>query len=111
MAEKNVLKKLLGSKRRKEMWKHTQRIMAVLEKDVEVSSSYLIGSFTTKKRRPADVDLVVLIQSKEKNPKADWSVDLQISPDNKYGDKLLEDAKKWMKQKYGAKKSAVIRLK
>ena len=34
-----------------------------------------------------------------------------IAPDGRHGKFVLEDAKKWMKQKYGSKKSAVIRLK
>lgn len=106
-----IPKKLLKSKYRQEMWNHTRKIFADIEKTVPVSQAYLLGSFTTKKKRPADVDFLVLLQIKEKNINSNWSVDLQISPDNKYGQTVLEDAKKWMKQKYGAKNSSVIKIK
>jgi len=38
-------------------------------------------------------------------------VDLVISPNNRYGKDVLADAKKWMKQKYGIKKSTLFKLK
>jgi len=47
----------------------------------------------------------------KKKSKQKWSVDFQVVPDNKYGDWMLEECKKWMKYKYGARKSAVIKLK
>jgi len=43
--------------------------------------------------------------------KFNWSVDFVVAPDGKHGEYILEDAEKWMKQKYGTKKSAVIKLK
>lgn len=75
-----------------------------------ISSAYLLGSFTTKKRRPADVDFIIMLKAKDEKQK-NWSTDLVIIPDNKFGKLTLEDAEKWMKQKYGANKSTVIRLK
>lgn len=70
-----------------------------------------IWKLYNKKRRPADIDLILFVKVKEKNPKSKWLVDFPIVPDNKYGRMIFEDMKKWMKQKYGSKKSAVIRLK
>lgn len=55
--KQTIPKKLLQSKYRKEMWKHAQNIIKKLRKDLPISSVYLLGSFTTKKKRPADVDL------------------------------------------------------
>ncbi|MBI2598457.1 MAG: hypothetical protein HYW50_04645 [Candidatus Diapherotrites archaeon] len=106
-----IPKKFLKSKYRQEMWDQAQKMLANIEKNIPVSSAYLLGSFTTKKKRPADVDFLLLLQTKEKNDNFNWSIDLQISPDNKYGNKVFEDAKKWMKQKYGAKNSTVIKIK
>ena len=103
--------KLLNSKYRKEMWGNAQKILKSLEKTLPISSAYLLGSFTTKKRRPADVDFILLLQMKEDKHNSKWSVDLVLAPENKYGNFVLEDAKKWMKQKYGMKKSAIIKLK
>jgi len=106
-----ILKNLLNSKYRREMWDNTQKIIEKLEKTLPISSAYLLGSFTTKKRRPADVDLILLLKVRGKKQNSKWSLDLTLAPENKYGDFVLEDAKRWMKQKYGKNKSAVIRLK
>ncbi len=106
--QSKIPKSLLKSKYRKEMWKNSQQILKKLEKVIPVSSIYLFGSFATKKTRPADTDFIILV--KTKNQKGKWAVDLPIVPDNEYGQAVLEDAKKWMKQKYG-KKFAAVRLK
>jgi predicted nucleotidyltransferase len=108
--ELKIPKKLLGSDYRKETWKNSQKIISKLEKALPITSAYIMGSFTTKKKRPNDIDFIILLQTKEK-PKSKWSVDLVIAPDNEHGDLVLKDTKEWMKQKYGSKKSAVIRLK
>jgi hypothetical protein len=109
--KEDIPKKLLSSRYREEMWKNTSRIIKEIEKILPITSAHLLGSFTTKKKRPADVDVIVLLQTKNKNAHSAWSVDLVIAPDNKHGEAVLEDARRWMKQKYGAKKSAVIQLK
>ena len=106
-----IPKELLKSKYRKEMWNNSQKILKQLEKTLPISSAYLLGSFTTKKKRPADVDFILLLQMKDNNQNSKWSIDLVLAPENKYGNFVLGDAKKWMKQKYGTKKSAVIKLK
>ena len=105
-----VPKSLLKSKYRKDLWKESEKIIKDIEKVLPISSAYLMGSFASTKKRPADVDFIVLLKT-GKNNKTNWSVDLVIVPDNKHGDFILEDSKKWMKQKYGAKKSATIKIK
>lgn len=106
-----IPKELISSKYRKEMWTESQRVIKLLKKVLPVSSVYLMGSFTTKKKRPADVDFIILLKTKEKNRTKKWANDFVIVPDNDYGKEVLEDAIKWMKQKYGAKKSACIEIK
>lgn len=106
-----IPKELLRTRYRKEMWNNAQRILKKLEKTLPIESAYLLGSFTTPKKRPADVDVLLLLHLKEPKQKAAWSLDLVLTPNNTYGAFVLEDAKKWMKQKYGTKKSAVLRLK
>ncbi len=110
MQTHSIPKKILNSSYRKELWKHSQKFIKNIEKVVPISSVHLLGSFTTKKKRPADVDFIILLKTK-KNNKSKWSVDVVLAPDNSHGDYILEDAHKWMKQKYGSKKSAVIKLK
>ena len=103
-------KTLLQSSGRKEMWRNAKGVLKKLETVLPIKEVYLRGSFATNKKRPADVDFVILIKTKSrKNMK--WSVDFVVCPDNEYGDAVVKDASRWMKQKYGVKKSAFIRLK
>lgn len=55
------------------------------------------------------MDFIVMLKTPAERKNAKWSVDLVIVPDNKYGEKVLEDNKKWVKQRYGSK-SGHIRL-
>lgn len=91
------------------MWKNIKEIVRKVEKVLPISSMHLMGSFASNKRRPADVDFIVMLQTPAKQKNAKWSLDLVIAPDNKHGMELLGDNKKWMKQKYGTKKSEVVR--
>ncbi len=109
MPEK-IPRKLLHSRYRKEMWIHAKKILKILKKDLPIAEAYLAGSFATKKRRPADVDMFIYLKLKGKHRKDKWAADFEIVPENKFGQRALEDLRKWMKQKYGAKNSAVIRL-
>ncbi len=106
-----IPKTLLSSKYRKEMWKNVQDVAGKIEKLLPVKSIYVLGSFTTKKTRPADVDFIFFITLKEKNKNSKWSMDLTIAPDNKYGRFMLADADKWVKEKYGMDKSVMVKLK
>ncbi len=100
---------LLTSAYRKNLWKNAEKIVLALESVIPIKEAYLLGSFTTNKRRPADVDFILLVKTlATKDPK--WAVDLVITSEGSHGQFVLEDARKWMKQKYGAKKSAVIKL-
>mgnify|MGYP001571702072 CR=1 FL=1 len=92
------------------MWANALKILKRLKKALPISSIYIIGSFATQKRRPADIDFVIMLNTKSKNRKEKWSFDLLLGPDNDYGKLQLEDYRLWMKQKYGAKKSAVIKI-
>lgn len=110
--KEKIPKEILNSDYRREMWKNSNNIINQIEKTIPISSAYLLGSFASTKKRPADVDFIILLKSKKgSKSKSNWSVDMVIAPDNKHGEFILEDAKKWMKQKYGSKKSAVIKLK
>lgn len=107
--KKQPLKHLLKSIYRKELWKNVQVIVRIIEKVLPISEMHLMGSFNSKKRRPSDVDFLVLLHTL-KNKKKNWSVDLVIAPDNKHGKEVFEDNKKWVQQRYG-KKSGHIRWK
>lgn len=61
--ESKIPEKLLQPSYRKEMWKNVKRIVARIEKVLPISSMRLVGSFASKKRRSADVDFIVLLQT------------------------------------------------
>ncbi|MFH1769610.1 MAG: hypothetical protein ABH833_02995 [Parcubacteria group bacterium] len=101
---------MLNTKYRKEMWKNAKGVIGKLKKILPISSIHLLGSFTTAKARPQDIDVIILLKTPSKKNKEEWSVDFQLVPDNEYGLWMLEECRKWMKHKYGAKKSAVIQI-
>ncbi|MDQ3018676.1 MAG: hypothetical protein M3Q64_02295 [bacterium] len=92
------------------MWKNAEAILKKLEKVIPISEAYILGSFTTKKSRPADVDFILLLKTTERK-NAKWSLDLVFAPDNDYGQFILGDADAWVKEKYGLNKSTMIRIK
>ena len=102
--------KLLSSKYRKDMWQKVLPSLKKMIKHLPVKDVYVIGSFSTKKRRPADVDFMVLFKTKgKKNEK--WSFDFVVAPDNEHGELVLEDIQKWMRQKYGKKNFEIRKIK
>jgi len=104
-----IPKELLKSNYRKIMWKHAREIINEVKQVMPVSKAYVIGSFDTKKKRPGDIDFVIMLKTPTRN-KEKWAVDLVIMPDNAFGDKVKQDTFKWMKQKYGSKKHEIIEL-
>jgi hypothetical protein len=106
---KKIPPTLLRSAYRKEAWQNAQSILLAMKNILPITEVHLLGSFTTKKKRPADVDFILLLKTKKRR-KTQWSLDVVVAPDSRHGQLVLDDAKKWMKQKYGAKKSMVLRL-
>ena len=103
-------KKLLRSKYRKDMWNgalpHLQKIL----RHLPVEEAYVVGSFSSKKRRPADIDFTVFFKTKNKNKKEKWSLDFVVAPNNEHGKFMFEDVRKWMLQKYGKKNFEITRI-
>ena len=99
-------KNLLKSEYRREMWRNVENIVSKIKKVLPISEMHLMGSFNSRKKRPSDIDFIVLLKTPVKQNKK-WSVDLVIVPDNAHGNELLEDNKKWVKQKYGTKSGHV----
>jgi predicted nucleotidyltransferase len=104
-----IPKKFLKTKYRQDMWKNYVKIIKLIEKDIPISSAYLVGSFASNKKRPSDVDLLVLMKTK-KQIREKFAIDLEIVPNNEFGEECLKDTEKWAKQKYG-KYSEVVKLK
>lgn len=95
------------SEYRKLMWKKSQDIINKISTVIDIEKIILLGSFMTKKERPADVDFIMMVKTKDKE---DWSTDIQFVPSNKFGEETIDDAKKWMEEKYGKDNYEVIEL-
>ena len=106
--KKEIPKELLETEYRRAMWKNATRIFSRIEKVIPIREAYVMGSFTAKKTRPADVDFMLLLKTSEKDKNAKWSLDLVIVPDNKYGKAVSADNDKWVKQRYGKKAVRII---
>lgn len=95
------------SEYRKLMWEKSRELVSKISNVVDIEKIILLGSFTTNKERPADVDFIVMVKTKDTE---DWSTDIQFVPSNKFGDETILDAKKWMEEKYGKDNYEVIEL-
>ena len=100
--------KFLGSKRRKEMWKDASEIVKKLDQELNFSQIYIVGSFISKKKRPADIDFTVVAKLKHK--KAAWPMDIVLVPEGDKMDFYLNDINKWVKTRYKSK-CGMIKLK
>ncbi len=84
------------------MWKNVAAILEELGAQIPISKVSLLGSFTTKKKRPNDVDFILMLRTPVRARREKWSIDMVVVPDNAHGDLVAEDAKKWTRHKYGA---------
>lgn len=100
--------KLLNNQYRKLIWERSKNLIAKISTVIEIDKVIVLGSFTTKKERPADVDFIVMIKTKDKSE--DWSTDIQFIPSTIFGQQTIDDAKKWMEEKYGTGNYEVFEL-
>ncbi len=107
----NMPDEMVDSEERKQMWEKSRQVLEKLEKMLPVSSVYLLGSFTTMKKDPADIDVVLVVKTDPSMTDEKWSLDIQLVPDNKYGKWMLDECNEWMENKYGKNKCALIKLK
>ncbi len=92
------------------MWRNVAPNVSKMLKALPVKEVHVFGSFSSKKRRPADCDFMVLFKVGDKAKNRKWSFDFVVVPDNKHGQFVFDDAKKWMKQKYGSKNFEITRI-
>ena len=101
---------MLKAKNRKIMWKNTKRILKKLNKPFPISKIYVCGSFTTKKKWPNDVDLIVLLKLKGKKKEERWSADIEFVSNPKQASEILKAIDSYMKRRYGSKNSKIYEL-
>ena len=105
-----ISKKLLASKYRKDLWRQALPSLKKMIKFLPVKEVYVIGSFSSKKSRPADVDFMVFFKTLPESKNDKWSFDFIVAPDNNHGKFVFNDVEKWMKQKYGKKNFKTERI-
>ena len=105
-----IPKDLLTSKYRKDMWREVLPALKKMIRVLPVQEIHVIGSFSSKKRRPADVDFMVLFKVKPVSKNVKWSFDFVVAPNNAHGQFVYDDVKTWMKQKYGSKNFKITKI-
>jgi len=93
------MEKFLDNEYRKLIWDKSKQLIGKISTVIDIDKVVVLGSFTTKKERPADVDFIVMIKTKDSGE--DWSTDIQFVPSTKFGEETIADAEKWMEEKYG----------
>jgi len=106
---KELPKRYLSSKARKDMWRDAKKIITKLDKALDFSEIYVDGSFVSKKNRPADIDFAIVTKLAKRNKKG-WPIDIVILPAGEDSEYYLKDIKKWLKNRYG-KECVPVRLK
>ena len=100
-------KKLLTNKARRDMWKSVRPRLKNVCESLHASEVFVFGSFSSKKRRPADIDVAVVV----KGVSGAFPLDIVLIPEGRKGKVILDDMRKWMTQKYGAKKFSMLKIK
>jgi hypothetical protein len=101
---------MLKSKNRKVMWKNTEILLKKLKRTFPISKVYVCGSFTTKKKWPNDVDIIILFKVKN-NEKERWSADIEFVSNPNQAQEILKAIDKYMGKRYGPKNAKIFELK
>ncbi len=81
------------------MWQKSKEIVNKIKSVLDIEKIIVLGSFMTEKTRPADVDFIILLKTSDQTE--NWSTDIVFAPNNPFGKTTIEDAQKWMEEKYG----------
>lgn len=99
---KELPKKYLSTKDRQEMWKDSKKILNKIDKELNFSEIYVVGSMISNKKNPEDIDFAIITKVKNKKSNPSYPVDLIILPENEDLDDYLVFFEKFMKKKYGS---------
>ncbi len=105
-----IPKKLLKTKDRKEMWKEAEQVIKKIDRTLDISEAYVIGSYASNKKRPCDVDIAIVTKVKNRAKNSAWPIDVVIIPENEDTERILSDINKWMKNRY-KQSTEIIRIK
>jgi hypothetical protein len=104
---KNLPKKYLSTKQRKEMWSQAKKVLTKVDKELNFSEVYAIGSMVSNKKNPNDIDFAIITKMKNKKSNSSYPIDLIILPENEDLPNYLKFFEKYMKKKYGTSSKPV----
>jgi hypothetical protein len=84
------------------MWKHAKEILSKVDKELDLSEIYAVGSMISNKKKPEDIDFAIITRVKSKKSNPAYPVDFIILPENEDLPEYLEFFEKYMKKKYGS---------
>lgn len=99
---KELPQKYLHTKERKEMWKNTKKLLSKVDKELDFSEIYAIGSMISNKKHPQDIDFAVVTKVKNKKSNLAYPVDFIILPEKENLKDYLNFFEQYMKKKYGS---------
>ena len=99
---KELPKKYLSTKDRQEMWKDAKKILKKVDKELDFSEVYAVGSMISNKKNPEDIDFAIITKVKSKKSNSAYPIDFIILPENEDLPEYLEFFEKYMKKKYGS---------
>lgn len=98
---KNLPKKYLFNKQRKEMWTNAKKILTKIDRELNFKEVYAIGSMASKKKDISDIDFAIITKVKGKKSNPAYPIDLIILPDNDDTNEYLNWFEQYMKRKFG----------
>jgi len=99
---KDLPKKYLSTKDRKEMWSQAKKIISKVDKELDFSEVYAVGSMISNKKNPNDIDFAIVTKLKNQKSNSAFPIDLIILPENEDLPDYLQFFEKYMKKKYGS---------
>jgi hypothetical protein len=99
---KELPQKYLNTKDRKEMWDNAKNIITKIDKELDFSEVYAIGSMISNKKNPEDIDFAIITKVKSSKSNSAYPIDLIILPENEDLKEYLDFFEEYMKKKYGS---------
>lgn len=99
---KDLPEKYLDTEDRKEMWSDAKKVIEKVDKELDLSEVYAVGSMVSDKKDPNDIDFAIVTKVKSSKSNSAYPVDMIILPENEDIDEYLEFFEEYMKKKYGS---------
>ena len=99
---KDLPKKYLSSENRKSMWDDAKKVLDKIDKELDFSEIYAVGSMVSNKKNPEDIDFALITKLKIRKSNPAYPIDFIILPENEDLPEYLKFFEKYMNEKYGS---------